>query len=97
MKFTLSIAMNPLDQLTELQTPDGSHWHYSYDPFGRRIARRSGAQGYAAQWEGDRQIAEAPIAADGLLPFRSLLWSPDRRLVASGTGQCLFRRAPAGA
>ena len=40
---------------------------------------------------------EAPIAADGLLPFRSLLWSTDGRLVASGTGQCLFRRAPAGA
>lgn len=60
---------NGLDQLTELQTPDGSHWHYSYDPFGRRIARRSGAQGYAAQWEGDRQIAEAPITADGTVAW----------------------------
>ena len=36
----------------------------------------------------------APLAADGLLAFRSSVWSSDRRLVASGTGQCYFRPAP---
>lgn len=40
---------------------------------------------------------EAPLATDGLLPFRSQLWSPAGRLVASGAGQCLFRRLPPGA
>lgn len=41
-------------------------------------------------------VGEAPLATDGLLPLRSTLWSEDRHLVASGTGQCLFRRIPAG-
>lgn len=35
-----------------------------------------------------------PVAADGLLGVRSALWSTDGRLVASGSGQCLFRRVP---
>ncbi|MFF8791217.1 DUF6531 domain-containing protein [Streptomyces sp. NPDC015125] len=28
------------DRLTHVTTPDGAHWQYSYDPFGRRIAKR---------------------------------------------------------
>lgn len=63
------MVWNGLDQLTQIETPDGTHWRYSYDPFGRRIARRCGVRGYAAQWEGDRQIAEAPIAADGTVAW----------------------------
>jgi acyl-CoA thioesterase-2 len=37
---------------------------------------------------------EAPIAGQGLLGWRGRLWSPARRLIASGSGQALFRRAP---
>jgi RHS repeat-associated protein len=29
-----------LDQLTDVITPDGRHWHYVYDPHGRRIAKQ---------------------------------------------------------
>ena len=36
----------------------------------------------------------APIAGDGLLAGRSAVWTPDGRLVATGAGQCLFRRLP---
>ncbi|MEU5389171.1 DUF6531 domain-containing protein, partial [Kitasatospora cineracea] len=28
------------DRLTRVTTPDGSHWRYLYDPFGRRIAKQ---------------------------------------------------------
>ncbi|WP_322751982.1 MULTISPECIES: RHS repeat-associated core domain-containing protein, partial [unclassified Frankia] len=34
------------DRLTGVTTPDGRHWRYSYDPFGRRIAKqRLGGEG----------------------------------------------------
>ncbi|UKD57349.1 DUF6531 domain-containing protein [Amycolatopsis sp. FU40] len=32
-------SWNPGDQLTDVLTPDGTRWHYTYDPFGRRIAK----------------------------------------------------------
>lgn len=38
----------------------------------------------------------APIATDGLLACRSAVWTPDGRLVATGAGQCLFRRISGG-
>jgi RHS repeat-associated protein len=28
------------DRMTDVTTPDGQHWHYLYDPFGRRIAKQ---------------------------------------------------------
>ncbi|WP_051967547.1 RHS repeat-associated core domain-containing protein [Kitasatospora mediocidica] len=28
------------DRLTDVVTPDGAHWHYRYDPLGRRIAKQ---------------------------------------------------------
>ncbi|MGR4853382.1 RHS repeat-associated core domain-containing protein [Streptomyces sp. LARHCF252] len=31
---------NAEDQLTDVLTPDGRHWHYAYDPLGRRIAKQ---------------------------------------------------------
>ncbi|PWI09057.1 Rhs protein [Streptomyces sp. NWU339] len=31
---------NAEDQLTDVLTPDGRHWHYVYDPVGRRIAKQ---------------------------------------------------------
>ncbi|WP_289896337.1 RHS repeat-associated core domain-containing protein [Paracoccus sp. TOH] len=65
-----------LGQLVGLETPEGRRWRYRYDPFGRRVARLSGGQGAAYQWEGDRLIAEAPLAADG-----SAAWQAARHWV----------------
>jgi RHS repeat-associated protein len=31
---------NAEDQLTDVLTPDGRHWHYVYDPVGRRVAKQ---------------------------------------------------------
>ncbi|MBK4217701.1 PAAR/RHS domain-containing protein [Paracoccus caeni] len=59
------------DQLSAVTTPDGTVWRYTYDPLGRRIARASGSQGYAYQWEGDRLIAEAPMTANGEVAWDS--------------------------
>ena len=36
----------------------------------------------------------APVAGDGLMGWNGRLWSEDRALVASGTGQMLCRRVP---
>lgn len=56
------MAWDGLGQMVGLQTPDGRHWRYRYDGLGRRVARLSDGQGAAYQWEGDRLIAEAPLA-----------------------------------
>ncbi|WP_438828193.1 DUF6531 domain-containing protein [Streptomyces mirabilis] len=34
-----SYAWNAEDRLMDLVAPDGSHWHYAYDPFGRRVSK----------------------------------------------------------
>ncbi|HUQ40511.1 MAG TPA: thioesterase family protein [Acidimicrobiales bacterium] len=39
----------------------------------------------------------SPLGADGLLHWNGRLWSADRRLVATGTGQMLCRKVPAPA
>jgi acyl-CoA thioesterase II len=36
----------------------------------------------------------APLSADGMFGWTGRLWTPDRRLVSSGTGQALYRRVP---
>jgi acyl-CoA thioesterase len=36
--------------------------------------------------------AHSPVAASGLLSWTGRVWSRDRRLVASGGGQAVFRR-----
>lgn len=38
----------------------------------------------------------APVARDGLMTWNGRLWSVDRHLVATGEGQMLCRRLPAG-
>ncbi|BCL29953.1 hypothetical protein GCM10017557_48120 [Streptomyces aurantiacus] len=52
---------NAEDQLTDVRTPDGSHWHYVYDPLGRRVAKQLlGDDGTTVDeqvtffWDGDR-------------------------------------------
>ncbi|MFT2016465.1 putative T7SS-secreted protein [Streptomyces sp. 796.1] len=36
---TWRYAWDPEDRLTDLTTPDGTRWRYTYDPLGRRIAK----------------------------------------------------------
>ncbi|MEY9940960.1 DUF6531 domain-containing protein [Streptacidiphilus sp. MAP5-3] len=36
---------NEADQLTDVETPDGSRWHYRYDAFGRRLSKERIASG----------------------------------------------------
>ena len=52
---------NAEDQLTDVRTPDGGHWHYVYDPLGRRVAKQLlGDDGTTVVeqvtffWDGDR-------------------------------------------
>jgi RHS repeat-associated protein len=38
-KHTWTYSWNAEDRLTGAVTPDGSRWHYRYDPLGRRVAK----------------------------------------------------------
>ena len=60
---TWTYTWNAEDRLTDVTTPDGDHWHYAYDPLGRRISKQRLAEdGTAAEsleftWE-DTRLAE---------------------------------------
>ena len=53
------------NHLTDVHTPDGSHWHYLYDPFDRRIAKqRLDADGTILEeitfaWAGEELVEQA--------------------------------------
>ena len=55
-------------QLTELESLEGERWAYKYDPFGRRINKRSTNRDKPRMdfhWNGDQLTAEIPVDADG--------------------------------
>ncbi len=60
---TWTYTWNAEDRLTDATTPDGDHWHYTYDPLGRRISKQRLAEdGTVAEsltfaWE-DTRLAE---------------------------------------
>jgi RHS repeat-associated protein len=71
-------SWDPLDRLTDVVTGEGRHWHYVYDPLGRRVAKQL-LDDYGAVvtqtvfvWEGVRLAEE--IADDG--PAVTWHWSP---------------------
>ncbi|WP_419995967.1 RHS repeat-associated core domain-containing protein [Streptomyces boninensis] len=62
------------DRLTQVTTPDGTHWRYTYDPMGRRTAKlRMAADGTTVAeqttftWDGSTLI-EQTTTAPGVLP-----------------------------
>ncbi|MFI9100010.1 DUF6531 domain-containing protein [Streptomyces fildesensis] len=82
------------DRLTDVITPDGSHWHYLYDALGRRIAKQLvGADGNVLEqtdfcWDGSR-LAEQ--SQDGRTTTWD--WAPGSHRVLSQTE----RTVPVGA
>nr|WP_107644953.1 DUF6531 domain-containing protein [Streptomyces sp. Ru87] len=67
------------DRLTEVVTPDGTHWHYLYDPLGRRIAKQrlTGTGEVAEQvhftWDGTT-LAEQTTTTPGDRNQITLTW-----------------------
>lgn len=43
---------DPEDRLRSVTTPDGTVWHYTYDPLGRRIAKQSALETVHFTWDG---------------------------------------------
>ncbi|MDT3400625.1 RHS repeat-associated core domain-containing protein, partial [Streptomyces sp. B1866] len=72
---TWTFTWNAEDRLTEAVTPDGEHWHYTYDPLGRRTTKhRLAEDGTPADtttftWDGTRLAEET--APDG----RTTTWN----------------------
>nr|WP_236075855.1 DUF6531 domain-containing protein [Streptomyces coffeae] len=66
---TWTYTWNAEDRLTDATTPDGDHWHYTYDPLGRRISKQRLAEdGTVAEsvdftWD-DTRLAEQRTSAD---------------------------------
>lgn len=79
-------AWDAESQLTQVTTPDGERWQYSYDPFGRRSAKWRALDGDAAPagseaavreavvfcWEGTQLIEQYEVLPDGT--NRTLTW-----------------------
>ncbi|WP_129843518.1 DUF6531 domain-containing protein [Streptomyces sp. RFCAC02] len=71
------------DHLTDVVTPDGSHWHYLYDPFDRRIAKQrldgGGAvvEETAFVWSGS-ELVEQSVTAPGRAERTTLTWDYDQ-------------------
>jgi RHS repeat-associated protein len=69
------------DQLVAARTPDGSTWHYLYDAFGRRIAKRClDRQGRTVTetwftWEGTR-LAEQVVSGGSHSDVTTWDWEP---------------------
>ena len=59
------------DRLTRVTTPEGTVWHYAYDPLGRRSSKAGVTQDGAAigathfTWDGARLVEQTAIAPDG--------------------------------
>ncbi|QFG21462.1 RHS repeat protein [Actinomadura sp. WMMB 499] len=71
------------DRLTSAEVPDGSRWHYHYDPLGRRIGKQHvGADGgvnesYAFAWEGPNlveQVHRVRPAGQDAFTVRATSW-----------------------
>ncbi|MFJ5678451.1 DUF6531 domain-containing protein [Streptomyces sp. NPDC093097] len=67
------------DRLTACTTPDGTRWHYAYDPMGRRTAKyrmaedgRTAVEGVHFTWD-DSTLAEQTDTASGV----TLTWEHD--------------------
>jgi RHS repeat-associated protein len=69
------------DHLTDVTLPDGSTWHYEYDPIGRRIAKQhhdaSGAVRTTVRfvWDGP-QVAEETVVGEALVTTRTWNYEP---------------------
>ncbi|MFJ3618937.1 RHS repeat-associated core domain-containing protein [Streptomyces iakyrus] len=71
-KRIASYAWDAQDRLTAAVTPDGDHWHYRYDPTGRRCAKvRLDAEGSVAEetrftWDGTRLAEQVNGSGEAL-------------------------------
>ncbi|MFJ8231447.1 RHS repeat-associated core domain-containing protein [Streptomyces sp. NPDC094448] len=89
------------DRLTQVTTPDGTRWRYTYDPHGRRIAKeRLAAEGDHAvertdfTWDGDVLCEEASGSTSSPGITTVLTWDHDGLHPVSQTERRLRADAP---
>ncbi|MGW0736274.1 DUF6531 domain-containing protein [Streptomyces sp. NPDC002851] len=80
---TWRYTWNAENQLTEVTTPDGTRWRYTYDPLGRRISKQrlatdgeSTAEETWFTWHGPTLIEQTTTSADGS-GTQTLTWEHD--------------------
>jgi RHS repeat-associated protein len=88
------------DRLVEVTTPDGAVWRYSYDPLGRRIAKRRVAEDGAVleetrfTWDGSRLAEQVGVDAGGRATAISWDWEPGTFRAAAQTRRSWATDAP---
>ncbi|RKN12515.1 DUF6531 domain-containing protein [Streptomyces radicis] len=82
-KGTWHYAWDAEDRLTSVGTPDGSRWHYRYDPFGRRVAKEhrtadgtSVIEETTFTWDGDTLVEQVGSVPGSPGPI-ALTWEYD--------------------
>ncbi|MDA3648849.1 DUF6531 domain-containing protein [Saccharopolyspora indica] len=77
---TWRYVWNADDRLTDVTTPDGTKWHYCYDPLGRRIAKqRLGEDGTPVEetrffWDGTSLAEQATKSPDAPGATKTRTW-----------------------
>ncbi|MEV0484970.1 DUF6531 domain-containing protein [Streptomyces sp. NPDC050508] len=68
-QHTWAYNWNAEDRLTDVTTPHGEHWHYTYDPLGRRISKSrlhaDGSQDARTDFSWDDTRLAEQVAPDG--------------------------------
>ncbi|MFD9564163.1 putative T7SS-secreted protein [Streptomyces sp. NPDC059994] len=74
---TWRYAWDAEDRLTSVTTPDGTVWHYRYDPLGRRVAKESAAgERVLFTWDGST-LCEQTTTGPGAPNPVTLTWDHD--------------------
>ncbi|HEV2634036.1 MAG TPA: DUF6531 domain-containing protein [Actinocrinis sp.] len=85
---TWTFAYDAFDRLTDATNPAGEHWHYRYDPLGRRVGKhRLGPDGNPAEqtrfaWDGtvlaemDHSRAQQPLTTTLTWDHEPDTWTP---------------------
>ncbi|RMI32003.1 DUF6531 domain-containing protein [Streptomyces triticirhizae] len=89
---------NAADQLTEVWTPDGSHWRYSYDALGRRVVKqhidRSGRilREIRFVWD-ETRVAEQSVDEGSERRTTTWEWEPESHRAIAQTERRFLRHA----
>ncbi|MYS84563.1 DUF6531 domain-containing protein [Embleya scabrispora] len=64
--LTWSYIWDADDRLLNVVTPDGTRWHYTYDPLARRVAKRTDDAGFEItfDWDGPRLAYQTTMQND---------------------------------
>ncbi|MBI0294269.1 type IV secretion protein Rhs, partial [Streptomyces sp. PRKS01-29] len=93
---TWTYTWNVEDRLTDATTPDGDHWHYTYDPLGRRISKQRLAEDGTVVASVDFTWEDARLAEQSTPEGKHTTWdyAPDTHRPLTQTDHTRLTREP---